>query len=103
MIQFCVTGELPDGVGTAAGLPAAGCTHEVAQAVAPECAVVYVDNDPDALAQGAGLLGESSLSDCAYLGADMRDTEEIIRASGRARAGTGRLWRRRTEGGLMGA
>jgi O-methyltransferase involved in polyketide biosynthesis len=66
-----------------AGLPTAGCTHEVAQAVAPECAVVYVDNDPDALAQGAGLLGESSLSDCAYLGADMRDTEEIIRASGR--------------------
>jgi hypothetical protein len=28
------------------GLPTAGNTHEIAQAVAPECRVVYVDNDP---------------------------------------------------------
>jgi len=28
------------------GLPSADNTHEVAQAVAPECRVVYVDNDP---------------------------------------------------------
>ena len=28
------------------GLPTAGNTHEIAQAAAPECRVVYVDNDP---------------------------------------------------------
>jgi hypothetical protein len=28
------------------GLPTAGNTHEIAQAVASECRVVYVDNDP---------------------------------------------------------
>ena len=28
------------------GLPTAGNTHEIAQAVAPQCRVVYVDNDP---------------------------------------------------------
>ncbi|HEU5390653.1 MAG TPA: SAM-dependent methyltransferase, partial [Streptosporangiaceae bacterium] len=28
------------------GLPTANNTHEVAQAVAPDCRVVYVDNDP---------------------------------------------------------
>ena len=31
-------------VGT--GLPTANNTHEVAQATAPECRIVYVDNDP---------------------------------------------------------
>ena len=28
------------------GLPTASNTHQVAQAVAPECRIVYVDNDP---------------------------------------------------------
>ena len=36
------------GIGT--GIPAAGNTHEVAQAAAPECRVVYVDYDPHAIA-----------------------------------------------------
>jgi S-adenosyl methyltransferase len=66
-----------------AGLPAAGSTHEVAQRVAPGSVVAYVDNDPEALAQGANLLSDSALGDCAYLGLDMRDTSEIITASGR--------------------
>src|SRR5215469_4506832 len=29
-----------------AGLPSAGNTHEVAQAIAPQARVMYVDNDP---------------------------------------------------------
>jgi hypothetical protein len=33
-----------------AGLPAANSTHEVAQRVAPDCRVVYVDNGPVVLA-----------------------------------------------------
>jgi S-adenosyl methyltransferase len=37
------------------GIPAAGNTHEVAQAVAPECRVVYVDNDPMVLARAGAL------------------------------------------------
>ena len=28
------------------GIPSANNTHEVAQSLAPECRVVYVDNDP---------------------------------------------------------
>jgi hypothetical protein len=38
------------------GLPAADNTHEVAQRVAPECRVVYVDNDPLVLAHARALL-----------------------------------------------
>jgi hypothetical protein len=38
------------------GIPAAGSTHEVAQAVAPESRVVYVDCDPVVLAHARALL-----------------------------------------------
>ena len=38
------------------GLPAANNTHEVAQSAAPECRVVYVDNDPVVLSHAKALL-----------------------------------------------
>jgi hypothetical protein len=38
------------------GLPTAGNTHEVAQSVAPQCRVVYVDNDPVVLVHARALL-----------------------------------------------
>jgi hypothetical protein len=41
-------------VGT--GLPTADNTHEVAQLVAPESRIVYVDNDPLVLAHARALL-----------------------------------------------
>jgi S-adenosyl methyltransferase len=44
-------------VGT--GLPSANNTHEVAQAVAPEARVVYVDNDPIVLTHARALLTSS--------------------------------------------
>lgn len=38
------------------GLPTANNTHEVAQATAPECRIVYVDNDPLIMAHARALL-----------------------------------------------
>ncbi len=38
------------------GIPAAGNTHEVAQRVAPDARVVYVDNDPIVLLHAQALL-----------------------------------------------
>jgi hypothetical protein len=38
------------------GLPTAANTHQVAQGVAPDSRVVYVDNDPMVIAQARGLL-----------------------------------------------
>jgi len=38
------------------GIPAAGNTHEVAQRVAPDARVVYVDNDPLVLLHAQALL-----------------------------------------------
>jgi hypothetical protein len=63
-------------VGT--GLPSANNTHEVAQAVARESRVVYVDNDPIVLAHARALLTSSPEGETAYLDADLRNTGEVL-------------------------
>jgi O-methyltransferase involved in polyketide biosynthesis len=60
------------------GLPSASNTHEVAQAVAPESRVVYVDNDPLVLAHARALLTSSAAGVTAYLDADLRETDTIF-------------------------
>jgi hypothetical protein len=68
-------------VGT--GLPAADNTHEVAQRVAPECRVVYVDNDPLVLVHARALLASVPQGACDYVDADMRDPAAILAAAAR--------------------
>jgi hypothetical protein len=60
------------------GIPAPGNTHDVAQAVAPESRVVYVDNDPIVLSHARALLNSSPEGATAYLEADLGDTERIL-------------------------
>lgn len=60
------------------GLPTASNTHQVAQSVAPECRVVYVDNDPLVLSHARALLTSSPEGATAYLDADLRDTDSIL-------------------------
>jgi hypothetical protein len=60
------------------GLPTANNTHEVAQAVAPETQIVYVDNDPLVLAHARALLTSRPEGATAYLDADLRDTGRIL-------------------------
>jgi O-methyltransferase involved in polyketide biosynthesis len=64
-------------VGT--GLPTADNTHEVAQRAAPECRIVYVDNDPLVLAHARALLTSSPEGATAYLDADLHDPDTILR------------------------
>ena len=52
--------------------------HEVAQAVEPECRVVYVDNDPIVLAHARALLASSPEGRTAYIHADLREPEKIL-------------------------
>ncbi len=58
------------------GLPTQRNVHEVAQEVAPESTVVYVDYDPVAVVHSKVLLGGSSSA--AAIQADMRDAEDIL-------------------------
>jgi len=64
------------------GLPTAGNTHEVAQAVAPQCRVVYVDNDPVVLAHARALLTSLPEGATSYVDADARDPGTIIAEAG---------------------
>ena len=64
------------------GIPAADNTHEVAQASARECRVVYVDNDPIVLAHARALLTSGSEGATAYFEEDLRNVAEIVRAAG---------------------
>jgi SAM-dependent methyltransferase len=65
------------------GLPTANNTHEVAQATAAECRVVYVDNDPLIMAHARALLTSTPQGATDYLYADLRDPETILREAAR--------------------
>jgi S-adenosyl methyltransferase len=60
------------GIGT--GLPTSNNTHEIAQAVAPECRVAYVDNDPLVLARARALLTRCPEGVTHYIDAHLRET-----------------------------
>jgi hypothetical protein len=67
------------------GIPAAGNTHEVAQAVAPRARVVYVDHDPIVLAHASALLAGHPAGTTTFIQADLREPAEIL-ADARLRA-----------------
>jgi len=61
-----------------AGLPAPHNTHDVAQAIAADCRVVYVDDDPLVLAHARALLTSTREGSCDYLDSDLRDTSAVL-------------------------
>ncbi|GGT78021.1 SAM-dependent methyltransferase [Actinomadura citrea] len=63
------------------GLPTADNTHEVAQRVAPDARVVYVDNDPLVLAHARALLTSTPEGATDYLDADLREAETVLRGA----------------------
>jgi hypothetical protein len=69
-------------VGT--GLPTADNTHEVAQQVAPDARIVYVDNDPVVLTHARALLTSSPQGVTQYVDADLHDPARILEAAAKA-------------------
>jgi O-methyltransferase involved in polyketide biosynthesis len=63
------------------GLPTADNTHEVAQRAAPESRIVYTDYDPSVLAHARALLTSTPEGRTAYIQADLRDTDTIVKAA----------------------
>ena len=68
-------------VGT--GLPTVDNTHEVAQRIAPESRIVYVDNDPLVLVHARALLTSTQEGVTDYIDADVHDPETILREAGK--------------------
>ncbi|OSP39648.1 methyltransferase [Streptomyces sp. 13-12-16] len=65
-------------VGT--GIPTSPNLHEIAQSVAPDSRVVYVDNDPIVLTLSQGLLASTPEGRTSYIEADFRDPASILDA-----------------------
>jgi hypothetical protein len=62
------------------GLPTADNTHEVAQRVAADCRVLYVDNDPLVMTHARALLTSTAEGVTDYIEADLRDPQVILAA-----------------------
>jgi hypothetical protein len=63
-------------VGT--GIPTRPNLHEIAQQIAPETRVVYVDNDPIVLVHARALMLSSPEGRSEYISADLRDPRSIL-------------------------
>ena len=63
------------------GIPTSPNVHEIAQRIAPESRVVYIDNDPIVLAHARALLVSSPDGATAYIDADLREPDKIINDS----------------------
>ena len=66
------------------GLPAGGNTHEIAQRIAPDSRIAYVDNDPVVLSHAKALLDSAppaAEGAVGYVDADLRDVTAVLRGA----------------------
>jgi O-methyltransferase involved in polyketide biosynthesis len=66
-----------------AGLPADGNTHEIAQGIAPQSRVVYVDHDPFVVSHGSSRLASAPEGRAEYVEADLNQPAAILAAAAR--------------------
>ncbi|MFI5647798.1 SAM-dependent methyltransferase [Kitasatospora sp. NPDC051705] len=60
------------------GIPTSPNVHEIAQAVAPDARVAYVDNDPIVLTHARALMSSTAEGRTCYVDADFRDPASIL-------------------------
>lgn len=70
VVRFMTESGIRQFIDVGPGIPAPDCTHEVAQAIAPETRVVYVDNDPVVIAYSRALLRSNAIPEGAGREAD---------------------------------
>jgi hypothetical protein len=76
-VRYMAEADIRQFLDIGTGIPTANNTHEVAQAVAADARVVYVDNDPIVLSHARALLTSTS-APTAYIDADARDAAKIL-------------------------
>ncbi len=64
-----------------AGIPAADNVHEVAKRNAPDCRVLYLDNDPISISHGRALLADHPADGVTYIEGDLRRPEDLLLAA----------------------
>jgi hypothetical protein len=75
-VRFCVGQGIRQFLDLGSGIPTVGNVHEIAQRLAPECRVVYVDNEPIAMAH-CDLMLEDNDNAAAVLG-DLLDVAAVL-------------------------
>lgn len=75
-VRFLVDAGVRQFIDLGSGIPTQGNVHDVAQAAGPDSRVVYVDNDPVAVAHSAALLADNPNAD--ILDADIRRPADIL-------------------------
>ncbi|MEV0405411.1 SAM-dependent methyltransferase [Actinoallomurus sp. NPDC050550] len=75
-VRFAIESGIRQFVDLGTGLPTQGNVHEVAQSLAPDAHVVYVDNDPIVLVHARALLPPSNTT--AVIQADLREPAAVL-------------------------
>ncbi|HWC82077.1 MAG TPA: SAM-dependent methyltransferase [Pseudonocardiaceae bacterium] len=75
-VRFCVEKGIRQFLDLGSGVPTVGNVHEVAQRMAPESRVVYVDNEPVAVSHSRMLLSRNETA--GALLADVRDRDAVL-------------------------
>ncbi|GAB3203928.1 SAM-dependent methyltransferase [Nocardia tengchongensis] len=75
-VRFLVDQGVRQFLDIGSGIPTAGNVHEVAQAIDPECRVLYADIDPVAVAHARAILRDNDRA--AAIEADLREPEALL-------------------------
>ncbi len=75
-VRFCVDQGIRQFLDLGSGVPTVGNVHEIAQSMAPECRVVYVDHEPVAVAHSQLMLEHNQEADA--LQADLLDVDTVL-------------------------
>ncbi|MFE2958286.1 SAM-dependent methyltransferase [Nocardia tengchongensis] len=75
-VRFLVDQGVRQFLDIGSGIPTAGNVHEVAQAIDPECRVLYADIDPVAVAHARAILRGNDRA--AAIEADLREPEALL-------------------------
>jgi hypothetical protein len=75
-VRFCVSRGIRQFLDIGSGIPTVGNVHEIAQGIDPRCRVLYVDNEPVAVAHAEQIL--EGTENTAVLQADLCDPDTVL-------------------------
>lgn len=82
-VRFCVEAGIRQFIDVGSGIPTAGNVHEIAQKLAPESRILYIDSEPVAVTHSELILRGNDKA--ASLRADLVDPEAILTSDAAAR------------------
>ncbi|MEV4734374.1 SAM-dependent methyltransferase [Saccharopolyspora sp. NPDC049426] len=75
-VRYCLDQGIRQFLDIGSGIPTAGNVHEIVHAVDPQARVVYVDNEPVAVAHSRSILNGNE--NATIVQADLRDVDDVL-------------------------